>query len=113
MAVSPSPTGRRETLTSTSHERTQALQALAATLREQYEGVSTELSVFPSGAAFLDARRDDRAWVLAYSPTHAQFGVDELGDHDGFTTSYRYTTSDLAEAARILTDLLTRPPMTP
>ena len=82
------------------------MEALAADLRRRLDGVSTELSVFPSGAVFLDVRRSDRAWVLTYSPTHDQFGVDELGDQDGFTTSYRYTTDKLAKAAQILTGLV-------
>ncbi|GAA3610415.1 hypothetical protein [Microlunatus ginsengisoli] len=84
-----------------------ALEALAATLRQRHDGVSTELSVLPSGAIFLDVRRNNRAWVLDYSPTHDQFGIDELDDQEGFTTSYRYTASQLAEAAQILTDLVT------
>jgi len=93
-------------LTSTSPDRTKALETLAADLRQRHSGISTELSEFPSGAVFLDVRRHDRAWVLTYSPTHDQFGVDELGDQDGFTTSYRYTTNQLAEAVQILTDLV-------
>jgi hypothetical protein len=93
-------------LTSTSPDRNSALEALAANLRQRHEDISTEISVFPSGAVFLDVRRGDRAWVLAYSPTHDQFGVDELGDHDGFTTSYMYTTNELEAAAQILIEFV-------
>lgn len=93
-------------MTSTSPDRAAALEALAVDLRQRHDDASTELSVFPSGALFLDVRRGDRAWVLAYSPTHDQFGVDELGDQEGFTTSYRYTTDDLDVAAQILIDVV-------
>ena len=106
MGASRSPTERRGTLTSTSPDRTKALEDLAADLRQRHADAATELSAFPSGAVFLDVQRGTRAWVLNYSPSYDQFGIDELSDHDGFTTSYRYTTNELTEAARILTALV-------
>ncbi len=60
--------------------------------------VDSRLTVFPSGCAMLDVRRDGRAFVMAYSPA-AGFGVDEVGPDEGFGNHYRFAFADFESAA--------------
>ncbi|MCI0683166.1 MAG: VOC family protein [Gemmataceae bacterium] len=63
--------------------------------------VDSRLTVFPSGAAMLDVRRNGRAVVMAYSPTQG-FGVDMLRPDEGLGNHYRFTSTDFESAARQL-----------
>lgn len=62
-------------------------------------GTRVELTAFPSCAASLHVVRNQRLFVMDYSPTR-QFGVDEVGEDDGFLASFRFTSSDFESAAK-------------
>jgi hypothetical protein len=68
-------------------------------------GTEVDFTTFPSGSAMLDARRGGRLYVMAYSPAW-RFGVDEVGDDDGFLISYRFTSDDFEAAAEHLWELV-------
>lgn len=88
-------------------ELTEQMTLLAERIRSSSAGANSELTVFPSGGAMFDVRREDgRAFVLAFSPTHG-FAVDELQADDGFVTSYQFTSRDFEPAARKLCELVT------
>jgi hypothetical protein len=86
-------------------EKMAALAKQIATLPR----ASVDFSVLPSGSAMLDVRRDGRLYVLAYSPERG-FGVDEVGDDDGFLVSYRFTYPGFEPAAARLWELVVGTP---
>ena len=61
-------------------------------------GTRVEVSAFPSGAASLHVVRDNRLFILDYSPTR-RFGVDEVHNDDSFLISYRFTSEEFEPAA--------------
>ncbi len=81
-----------------------AMKELANRLATENAGLQTQVTAFPSGSAMLDARRDGRAWVMAYSPSHG-FGVDQLHPDDGFTTGFDFVSTQFEPAARRLGEL--------
>ena len=83
---------------------TQRIAELADELR-RLPDVSVECREFPSGGAMLDARRNGRLFVLAYSPT-LHFGVDEVRDGEGFVQAYEFTCETFEPAAERLRELV-------
>ena len=81
-----------------------SLSALAERI-SRVPGVQVNLHRFPSGAATLDVVRDERLYVLDYSPTR-RFGVDEVKDGEGFLISYGFTSEDYEPAAKRLWELV-------
>jgi predicted enzyme related to lactoylglutathione lyase len=63
-----------------------------------------QLTLFESGAAMLDVRRNGRAFVMAYSPNRG-FGVDHLAGGEGLGNHYGFTCVDFDSAARELRTL--------
>ena len=85
------------------------MRQLAQQLEAEQTAVRADLTEFASGGAMLDVRRaDDRAFVMAYSPS-AGFGVDELRPNDGFGTGYRFVVGEFERAAEQLQRLLAEP----
>ena len=82
------------------------LTQLATEIGSGDTGTNPDLTLFPSGGAMLDVRRQDgRAFVLAFTPQHG-FAVDELQPDEGFVASYQFTFSDFESAARKLQELV-------
>jgi len=96
---------RRATLSSGNPDPA-AVAAFAADLRHSFPGVDVDETIFQSGAVFIHTRWKQRAWVLMYSPQHDSYGIDELGDDEGFTTGYAHTAESFDEACQVLLDLL-------
>src|SRR5258708_2303064 len=65
-------------------------------------GTRTELTTFPSGAVMLDVWREDRLFVMAYTPTWKGFGVDEVLDGEGLLEEYDFFSHDFTPAAERL-----------
>jgi len=76
-------------------------------------GTDVNLTTWTTGAAILDVRRGGHLFVMAYFPKEKCFGVDEVGDHDGFLTSYRFTSGTFEEAADHLRALVSSPSQQP
>ncbi len=72
-----------------------------------------KLTTLPSGAAMLDVRCTGHLFVMAYFPTEKCFGVDEVGDDEGFLTSYRHTSGTFESAAAQLWKLVRSPRQQP
>ena len=83
-------------------EQIRALAKQIAALPE----AAVDFNTFPSGSAMLDVRRAGRLYVMAYSPDRG-FGVDEVGDNDGFLVSYRFSYTQFEPAASRLWQLVT------
>jgi hypothetical protein len=81
------------------------LANLAAEIEAAFPEAKAELESFPSGAAMLDVRRGGRLFVLAYTP-RGGFGVDEVGEEEGFDTGYKFVSEGFDEAAEELRRLL-------
>ncbi len=75
------------------------LNGLREELAEAAPEIQAELTLFPSGAAMLDVRRNESAFVMAYSHG-AGFAVDELKPDDGFLTGYRHVFPELRPLPR-------------
>ena len=84
----------------------EAVAAFVADLRHSFPGIDVDDTIFQSGAVFIQIGRNERAWVLMYSPQHDSYGIDELGDDEGFTTGYSYTADSFSEACQVLLELL-------
>jgi hypothetical protein len=63
---------------------------LAGQIEASFAGSATEVKVFDSGPALLDARWHGRLFVMAYSNA-VGFGVDEVDEDEAFVTGYRFT----------------------
>lgn len=75
----------------------------------QGAGVTTEVTVFPSGAVMLNARCERRLFVLAYTPSWPsdfRFGVDEALADEGIGTGYRFGFPDFESAKAKLVSML-------
>jgi hypothetical protein len=70
-----------------------ALEELADQIRIFY-GARVETQVFSSEAMMIDIFCQDKLFVVAYSPSYG-FGVDEVKEGDGFTTSYNFYTNEI------------------
>lgn len=68
-------------------------------------GTDFELVTFDSSSVMLDVRRGSRTFVMAYF-AQTGFGVDELGQDDGFLTGYRHMFTDFESAATRLRELV-------
>ena len=85
------------------------MRQLAHQLEADQAEVRVELTEFTSGGAMLDVRSaDDRAFVMAYSPT-AGFGIDELRPNEGFGTGYRFVEHEFERASEQFQRLLSHP----
>jgi predicted enzyme related to lactoylglutathione lyase len=83
-----------------------SLESLAIGLKSEVPGANVEFTCFPSGGAMIDVRRSDqRAFVLAYSPSHG-YAVDEVHVDDGFLNGYRFAYTDFNPAAEKLIELV-------
>jgi hypothetical protein len=78
---------------------------LAAQIEATFPGATTEIESFPSGAIMLDVRWRGRLFVMAYT-SRGGFGVDEVGDEEGFETGYQFCSNDLHQARDDLSRLL-------
>jgi hypothetical protein len=78
---------------------------LARQIEASFPRSTTEVSTFPSGSAILDVRWHGRLFVMAHSPA-GEFGVDEVGEGEGFDTGYRFISNRFNEAAEELYRLL-------
>jgi len=79
---------------------------LEGEVRQSFSESETALTTFPSGAVSLTVRICGRAFVFDYFPSYEMFGVDELGDDDGFNTGYRFGFKDFESARAKLLSLL-------
>ena len=85
---------------------TEQLQQLAAEIDANHLGAKSTLTLFPTGGAMLDVRREDgRVFTMAYAPDRG-FGIDELHADDGFITSYEHHTTEFDFAACKLRELV-------
>jgi hypothetical protein len=67
------------------------IKLLARQIETSFSGSTTEVSTFSSGSVILDVRWRGRLFVMVHSPA-GEFGVDEVGEREGFdtgTSSYR------------------------
>ncbi|HLO47102.1 MAG TPA: hypothetical protein VK211_01545 [Kamptonema sp.] len=85
------------------------ISALAKQIELDFSGAKTTLECFYSGAAMLDIHLNDRLFVMAYFPAHG-FGVDEVGEEDGFNTGYNFNTPDFYLATKKLNQLIKSAP---
>jgi len=81
------------------------IKLLARQIEASFAGSTTEVTAFDSGSAMLDVRWQGRLFVMAYSKALG-FGVDEVGEDEGFETGYRFTSNEFDEAAEELHRLL-------
>ena len=81
------------------------LASLAAEVEAAFPGAVAEMATFPSGAAMLDVRWRGHLFVVAYTP-RGGFGVDEVGEDEGFDTGYKFISQGFDEAAAELRRLL-------
>ncbi|MEH1937638.1 MAG: hypothetical protein V7L14_28800 [Nostoc sp.] len=81
------------------------ISALAKQIELSFPGAITTVEIFPSGSAMLDIHLHNKLFVMAYSPTHG-FGIDEVGDEDGFDTGYRFNTKDFYVATEEVNKLI-------
>ena len=81
------------------------IKLLARQIEASFAGSTTEVTAFDSGSAMLDVRSQGRLFVMAYSKALG-FGVDEVGEDEGFETGYRFTSNEFDEAAEELHRLL-------
>ena len=66
-------------------------------LQMDFPDLSVEIDRFPSGSIMIDIHRNERFFVLAYSPKQG-FGVDEVKEHDYFDSGYGFVTQNLEVA---------------
>jgi hypothetical protein len=64
-----------------------SIEDFAQQIKLSFPGCNIEIDSFPSGSIMLDLYRDDRLFVLAYSPKDG-FCVDEVRDRDAFNSGY-------------------------
>jgi lactoylglutathione lyase len=81
------------------------MAALAKQLNTTLPETRAELTAFPSGGAMLDVHYRDWFFVMAYVPEHG-FGVDQVRDSEGLTTSYQFAFREFEPAATKLMDLI-------
>jgi len=82
------------------------IKLLARQIEASFAGSTTEVTAFDSGSAMLDVRWHGRLFVMAYSKPLGEFGVDEVGEDEGFDTGYRVTSKEFDEVAEELHRLL-------
>ncbi len=82
------------------------IKLLARQIETSFAGSTAEVTAFDSGSATLDVRWQGRLFVMAYSKPLGEFGVDEVGEDEGFNTGYRFTSNEFDEAAEELHRLL-------
>lgn len=78
---------------------------LAKKIELDFPGAVTTLECFSSGAAMLDIHLNDKLFVMAYFPAHG-FGIDEVGEEDGFNTGYKFSTQDFYVAKEKVNQLI-------
>ncbi len=81
------------------------INLLARQIEAAFAGSTTEVRAFDSGSVMFDVRRHGRLLVMVYSKVGG-FGVDEVGEDDGFEMGYRFTSNKFEEAAEELHRLL-------
>jgi hypothetical protein len=81
------------------------ISALAKQIELSFPGAITTLEIFSSSSAMLDIRLHNKLFVMAYSPTNG-FGIDEVGEEDGFDTGYRFNTKDFYVATEEVNKLI-------
>jgi hypothetical protein len=81
------------------------ISALAKQIELSFPGAITTLEIFPSCCVMLDIHLNNKLFVMAYSPTHG-FGIDEVGEEDGFGIGYRFNTRDFYVAIEELNKLI-------
>src|SRR5262249_53489488 len=79
---------------------------LAEEIERRNSEVSSDLMTFPSGAVMLDILWRGRLFVLAYLPSAAGFGVDEVKEGEGLGTYYRHWFDDFSEARHAFLSML-------
>lgn len=81
------------------------MKLLARQIEASFAGSTTEVKTFDSGSVLLDVRWHGRLLAMVYSKA-VGFGVDEVGEDEGFEMGYRVTSSKFDEAAEELHRLL-------
>jgi hypothetical protein len=79
-----------------------SVTALARQIEQSFPGAQTELVGFRTGAVMLKVRWRDRLFVMAYSPAHGSFGVDEVEADTGIDKAFDFTSPRLDAAAEEL-----------
>ncbi len=78
----------------------------ARELRTKYPGARVQLDSFPSGAQTLAFVWHECLWVFDYVPSHAAFGVQEVGEDDSFTLGYDHVFKDFENGKKKLLELV-------
>ncbi|WP_392531104.1 hypothetical protein [Nostoc sp. C117] len=81
------------------------ISALAKQIELSFPGAITTLEIFSSCSVMLDIRLHNKLFVMDYSSRNG-FGIDEVGEEDGFDTGYRFNTRDFYVATEELNKLI-------
>lgn len=74
-------------------------------LEKDFSDLSLEIDYFPSGSIMIDIHRNNKFFVLAYSPKQG-FGVDEVKEDDYFDSGYSFITQNSEEAFKQLRKII-------
>lgn len=74
-------------------------------LERDFPDLITEIDCFPSGSIMIDIHRNNKFFVLAYSPKQG-FGVDEVQEDDYFDSGYSFVTQSSEEAFKQLRKII-------
>jgi hypothetical protein len=92
---------------------TNPVDALERAMRQRFPGAGLDVERFASGAAMIDMRLGPRFFVVAFSPRHGTFGIDEVceGEDEGLSTHYRHGADSVDGVIARLTELVGREPL--
>lgn len=75
-------------------------------LDAQFPDARIQLDSFLSNTQTLTFIWRERLWVFDYVPSHAVFGVHEVGEEEFFTVGYDHTFGNFEDAQRKLLELV-------
>jgi hypothetical protein len=84
---------------------TEQMEKIKEGILAKYPSAIITVEVFPSGAAILDARLGTRLFACSFTPSQG-FGIDEVKDEGGLTSTYSHAATDEEGAIKVLLHLI-------